>query len=730
MRLMVLLTLVLAVFQASAQPTLIQVLKDDTSGETGLAGPTFGVTSPNERYLYVASRFEDAIQVLEIDPVTGMLTPIHTYRNGFEGISGLFGVVDLELSSDGKFLYAAAFDGDAVQAFSCDPNTGTMTWIQTIHDEDADADYLKGMRDVELSADGTLLYTVASEDNALTIFTRDTTTGLLTYQQEIRRDTTNTILTNLNFPANLAVADNGRDIYVTMRNTDSIYHFTRSGTTYTIQGVYNTTAISTLTNLDRLDAIVISPDQHFLYAAADGANTVHAFSINSNGSLAVVDKYADETTGLTNLAGPTALNFDSTATNLFVAARSDAALSVFQRDTATGKLTISYSVVDDTGLLMDLDGLNQALPVLGGRVIYLMGRDANAISVLSFTPPTQDPIPTPDFVKPDFASVDASSILHLNLPDPNGDGAAGSGQNYLVTMQSRGRIIGGPYLIAAAEAGSWPYDLQIDVAGYPLGSYAVGLRRAESYSHASGELIFPSPVTVNQLPAAAPANFNRWLSHVPRRAGGFGAELQLTNRSGEESATVSLLAFNAEGAYLATETVTVSADSVVTRPLYGNVDNALFRNFEDQVSHIAIWETHAGRSRAQLLFSALTTGFLSLLDESNLNDGETAGEAFYVPAKGNAGSGEGFAVLNLNGSDAATVTLLQVDRSSGQTIREVALGQVPAGAKRTFVLSNLVTYAANTAYRIQTTSDARIELVWLSLSGDSFLAPLPVTKQR
>lgn len=730
MRLMVLLLLALAVFEASAQPTLIQVLKDETSGETGIAGPAYAVASPNERYLYVASRFEDAIQVLEIDPVTGMLTPIHTYRNGFDGINGLFGVVDLELSADGKFLYAAAYDGDSIQIFACDTNAGTLSWVQTIHDEDAEADYLEGTRDVELNADGTLLYALASIDNAMTIFTRDTTTGKLTWQQEVRRDTNNTTLTNLNFPANLAVAANGRDVYVTTRNTDSLFHFVRNGTAYTVQGVYRAGENSTLTNLERPDAVALSPDQHFLYVAADGSNAVHVFGVNSNGSLAIVDKYLDETAGLTQLAGPTALTFDNTASTLFVSARNDAALSIFQRNATTGKLTLSSTLVDDTGLLTDLDGLNQAVSVLGGRVIYLMGRDADTISVMSYTPPTLDPIPTPDFVAKDFAVLDASGILHLNLPDPNSDGAASTGQGYLVTMQSRGRIIGGPYLIGQAEAGTWPYDLQFDVANQALGSYAIGLRRASSFTHASGELIFPSPVTVNQLPAASPAHFNRWLQHLPRLAGGFGSEIQLTNRSLEEDAIVSLVAFGTDGQHLATETLTVSAGAVLTQPLYGNGNGALFRNHEDHVSHIAIWEAHAGRTRAQVLFSALTTGFQSVMAESNLKDGETAGEVFYVPAKGNASTGEGFAVLNLTGSAAADVTLHQVDRASGQTIREVALGQVPAGAKRTFVLSNLVTYAPNSAYRIATTSDARIELVWLALSGDSFLAPLPVTKQR
>ena len=98
--------------------------------------------------------------------------------NRFDGLNGAYSVA---VSPDGKHLYAAGADDDAVAVFSRDAATGRLTYVEMQQDGTGGSDGLNGAVSVTVSPDGKHLYAAGYEDDAVAVFRRDAATGSLTY---------------------------------------------------------------------------------------------------------------------------------------------------------------------------------------------------------------------------------------------------------------------------------------------------------------------------------------------------------------------------------------------------------------------------------------------------------------------------------------------------------------------------------------------------------------------
>jgi DNA-binding beta-propeller fold protein YncE len=134
--------------------------------------------------------------VFDRDPATGVLVQ----KAGLDGCvsetgagpcvdgKGLDGATALQVSADGRSVYVVASTGDAVAVFDRDPSTGVLTQkagtagcaSHTGSGGDCVASPpLDFPVDVRVSADGASVYVAALSDDALAIFDRDPTTGAL-----------------------------------------------------------------------------------------------------------------------------------------------------------------------------------------------------------------------------------------------------------------------------------------------------------------------------------------------------------------------------------------------------------------------------------------------------------------------------------------------------------------------------------------------------------------------
>jgi hypothetical protein len=116
----------------------------------------------------------------------------------------------MAVSPDGATVYVANGYAKQLYAYSRDSSTGALTSIQTFANPSTDG--LVGASDVVVSPDGTNVYITAADENSLTSFSRDTSTGLLTFQALLRDGVGG--VDGLEKASTLVISPDGKDVYV------------------------------------------------------------------------------------------------------------------------------------------------------------------------------------------------------------------------------------------------------------------------------------------------------------------------------------------------------------------------------------------------------------------------------------------------------------------------------------------------------------------------------------
>jgi CSLREA domain-containing protein len=136
--------------------------------------------SPDDKHLYVSGINDDTLSVLTIDPATGGINYTQKITGTIDGqllMNGPFGVL---ASEDGKNVYVAARDGDTVLTFTRNPENGRLTYLAHSKDGPEGATALDGATELAISPDGRFLYVAGQNDDAVQIFARNPADGYLT----------------------------------------------------------------------------------------------------------------------------------------------------------------------------------------------------------------------------------------------------------------------------------------------------------------------------------------------------------------------------------------------------------------------------------------------------------------------------------------------------------------------------------------------------------------------
>jgi DNA-binding beta-propeller fold protein YncE len=168
-------------------------------------GPFVGshavAVSPDGRNVYVAASDANAVVVFARDASTGRLTQADGAAgcialggaDGCASATALTGPNAVVVSPDGRTVYATARGSNAVVAFARDGATGALTQVGCVSAADAGCAAgrgLTGADTVAVSPDGTSVYVGAFEGNAVASFTRDPATGALTQSGCLTADQT------------------------------------------------------------------------------------------------------------------------------------------------------------------------------------------------------------------------------------------------------------------------------------------------------------------------------------------------------------------------------------------------------------------------------------------------------------------------------------------------------------------------------------------------------------
>ena len=347
--------------------SFVQVLKDGQSGVDGLDWAHRVAVSPDGRHVYAAGREDNAVAVFSRDGATGELRFVEAERNPW----GLNYPGRLVISPDGNHAYVCY--GSGLGVLERNASTGELTFVQELAELDASA--------IALSPDGRHVY--ATEGNSLVVFSRVAASGRISSVQ---------VLTNgqdgvdgLTNPVSVVVSPDGNYVYATTgRTEDTVATFNRNQVTGKL------TQVQVLQNgqgsggsIYPID-VAVSPDGAHVYIAGINASDVAAFRRDaSTGELAPIQVL----TGVDGLGGAGAVCLSPDGKNVYVAGGWDNRLVVFERDASTGRLSFVHAVKDNQDGVDGLQDVNSVTVSPDGRHVYATGIGDDAVAVFDRAPP-------------------------------------------------------------------------------------------------------------------------------------------------------------------------------------------------------------------------------------------------------------------------------------------------------------------------------------------------------
>ena len=373
---LILFLLLVAQPVSAAFLTFVEVHKDGVGGADGLGG-TFAVTiSPDGKHVYSAGL--DGLAVFSRNATTGALTFVEALKDSVGGVDGLGGARSVTVSPDSKHVYAAGESDNAVAVFSRNPTTGRLTFVEALKDGVGGVDGLGHAFSVTASPDGKQMYVAGQNDNAVAVFSRNPTTGRLTFAEALKDGVGG--VDGLGGARSVASSPDGLQVYVAGESDNAVAVFSRNLTTGRLTFAEVVRHNLGVDDLAFARWVRASPDSRFVYAA--GINTVVVFSRSTTtGALTFVEVLRDGAGGVDGLNGVGEGAISPNGRHVYIAGGNDDAVAVFSRDPATGRLTFVEALTDGSGNVDGLDFVQSVAASPDSHHIYTGAALDNAVAV-------------------------------------------------------------------------------------------------------------------------------------------------------------------------------------------------------------------------------------------------------------------------------------------------------------------------------------------------------------
>jgi DNA-binding beta-propeller fold protein YncE len=344
--------------------------------------------SEDGRNVYVASASSNAIAIFQRSGGDGSLkqaTGTAGCAGGGSGCQRVFAMkkpTSVDVSPDGRNVYAAAMGANAIDTFVRNPRTGALRQTGCIAAEAlpgcTQGTALLGADVVAASADGKNVYAGSFLSNAIVVFARDPSTGALTQTSCVAEATEGscTPASALGGVEGLAVSPDGGSVYAGAAITGTVSGFTRDPSSGALTQIPPTGVYKGVVGAD---AVAVSPDNQSVYVAGGLANSIANFGRDP--ATGVITQYQNTaacvTFPITNgcalgraFSDPEGLAVSPDGTSLYVGAFASSAIDTFDRNTSTG------AVLQKT----NADGCITATPLKSCRVGRALGA-ANGVAV-------------------------------------------------------------------------------------------------------------------------------------------------------------------------------------------------------------------------------------------------------------------------------------------------------------------------------------------------------------
>ncbi|MGB5404674.1 MAG: lactonase family protein [Robiginitalea sp.] len=154
------------------------------------AGPRHLTFHPQKPWIYVVNELSSSVSLLKKDPETGAFIITQTISTLPEGSEMDNTCADIHISSDGKFLYASNRGHNSIVVYSMDPGTGELKF--KAHEPTRG----ETPRNFSLSPGDRFLLVANQTTNTVVSFKRNSSSGLLTYVDQVKAPTPVCILFN------------------------------------------------------------------------------------------------------------------------------------------------------------------------------------------------------------------------------------------------------------------------------------------------------------------------------------------------------------------------------------------------------------------------------------------------------------------------------------------------------------------------------------------------------
>jgi predicted outer membrane repeat protein len=397
----------------------------------GASGPYGVATSPDGRNVYATDYGDDLLVVFSRDPITGNITFLENKVNGSGGVLGLDGPYLVTVSADGKNVYVASSIGDSIVSFARSPGDGTLTYLSKVTRGDnygfclptcLQLQALDGAYGIALSADGQYAYVSSILDSKVIVLNRNSTTGALELQPLLGPIQTYASA-SISQAYGIALSPDGANLYLTGYGSDNLEVLKRDPSNGRLTFVErHTNGQLGVDGLDGVFRVTVSPDGAFVYTASFDDSAITLFKRDqSTGKLTYITKYKDGVGGVSGLVWATSVAISPDGKRLFASAFQSDAVSVFDRDAASGLLSQKQVIQRDAGTgLPALDGARDVAIDPSGQTIYVTGFNDNKVTALH----AANPVPALYSLAPASAQAGGSAFT-LTL---NGEGFMPGGQ--------------------------------------------------------------------------------------------------------------------------------------------------------------------------------------------------------------------------------------------------------------------------------------------------------------
>lgn len=256
--------------------------------------------------------------------------------------------------------------------------TGNLRFVNAKFDGQGDITGLDFAWDVVASPDGRSVYVTGDQSDSLVTFRRNLDTGKLRYVNTKVEGQGG--ITGLDAANGLAMSPDARNVYVAAA-TNSIATFKRNRRTGKLKFVnVKIDGINGVDGIDVAEGVAVSPNGKSVYVTGYGDNALATFKRNrKTGKLKFLNAKVDGQGGVDGIASTFDLTVAPDGRNVYASGNADNAVASFKRNVRTGRLRFLGARFDGQG---DVDGLVGAYLMSSspdGHNVYVTADNDNSV---------------------------------------------------------------------------------------------------------------------------------------------------------------------------------------------------------------------------------------------------------------------------------------------------------------------------------------------------------------